>query len=151
MLTQPQDRVSEHTSDSINRQIRRDTEARVARTASQGKAAITRRLQELDQEWDVERCLETIAPTFTLIGITLGLTVSKRWFIFPVAVQSFFLQHAIQGWCPPLPVLRSLGIRTAEEIEQERYALKALRGDFASRGGGLRPLTVGQALKSTAN
>jgi hypothetical protein len=37
----------------------------------------------------------------------------------------------LQGWCPPLPILRSLGVRTADEINEERYALKALRGDFA--------------------
>jgi hypothetical protein len=49
----------------------------------------------------------------------------------PVVVAGFLLQHALQGWCPPLPVLRRLGVRTADEINQERYALKALRGDFA--------------------
>jgi len=37
----------------------------------------------------------------------------------------------LQGWCPPLPVLRRLGFRTAFEIDYDRYALKALRGDFA--------------------
>jgi hypothetical protein len=47
-----------------------------------------------------------------------------------LAVQGFFMQHALSGWCPPLPVLRRLGFRTQYEIEQERYALKALRGDF---------------------
>jgi hypothetical protein len=36
----------------------------------------------------------------------------------------------VQGWCPPLPVFRRLGIRTASEIDYERYALKSLRGDF---------------------
>jgi hypothetical protein len=40
------------------------------------------------------------------------------------------LQHATQGWCPPVPVFRRLGIRTQTEIDHERYALKALRGDF---------------------
>ena len=34
-------------------------------------------------------------------------------------------------WCPPLPLVRRLGIRTLAEIEQERHALKALRGDYA--------------------
>jgi hypothetical protein len=29
-----------------------------------------------------------------------------------------------------VPVLRRLGYRTQTEIEQERYALKLLRGDF---------------------
>jgi hypothetical protein len=71
-----------------------------------------------------------MAPTITLIGLCLGLTKSRKWLVLPFMVQSFFLQHALQGWCPPLPMLRRLGIRTADEINQERYALKALRGDF---------------------
>ena len=29
-----------------------------------------------------------------------------------------------------MPVLRRFGFRTQTEIDQERYALKALRGDF---------------------
>jgi hypothetical protein len=28
-------------------------------------------------------------------------------------------------------VIRALGVRTASEIDRERYALKAARGDFA--------------------
>ena len=48
----------------------------------------------------------------------------------PVGVAAFLLQHALQGWCPPLPVFRWYGVRTQSEIEQERYALKAIRGDF---------------------
>jgi len=34
------------------------------------------------------------------------------------------LQHGLQGWCPPLPLLRRLGIRTRGEIDREKYALK---------------------------
>jgi hypothetical protein len=45
-------------------------------------------------------------------------------------VTAFLLQHALQGWCPPVPVFRRLGVRTTAEIDRERYALKALRGDF---------------------
>jgi hypothetical protein len=44
---------------------------------------------------------------------------------------AFLVQHAVQGWCPPLVVLRRRGVRTRREIEEERYALKALRGDFS--------------------
>jgi hypothetical protein len=50
--------------------------------------------------------------------------------ILPGVVAAFLLQHAIQGFCPPLPVLRALGYRTDREIETERNALKAARGDF---------------------
>ena len=90
-----------------------------------------RRLAELDREWDIERCLETTAASLALVGTALGATVNRRWYALPAAVGAFLMQHALQGWCPPLPLLRRLGVRTADEINQERYALKALRGDFA--------------------
>lgn len=130
MLPATADRVTENTAESVNERIRRTTEEHVARCAAGGPAAIDRRLAELDREWDVERYVETLAPSFTLAGMTLGLTVSRKWFALPFVVQGFFLQHALQGWCPPVPVLRRLGVRTQTEIAVERYALKALRGDF---------------------
>jgi hypothetical protein len=123
-------RVPRHTSKHVNEQIRRDTEDRVAQCAAGGRKLIDRRLAELDQEWDVERTLEANAATASLMGLTLGATVNRKWFIFPAAVAAFLLQHAVQGWCPPLPVLRRLGFRTASEIDYERYALKSIRGDF---------------------
>lgn len=50
--------------------------------------------------------------------------------MLPAGVGVFLFQHALQGWCPPVPVLRRLGSRTAAEIGRERYALKVLPGDF---------------------
>jgi hypothetical protein len=38
--------------------------------------------------------------------------------------------HATAGGYPLLPLFRRLGLRTSREIARERYALKALRGDF---------------------
>jgi hypothetical protein len=35
----------------------------------------------------------------------------------------FLLLHGVKGWCPPLPVLRRLGIRTRDEIDREKYSL----------------------------
>lgn len=131
MLPTTSSRVANHTASHVNREIRNQTDEDVARCASDGGTAMSARLQELDSEWDIERYLETMASTFTLVGLVLGLGVNKKWFLLPVAVQSFFLQHALQGWCPPIPVLRRLGIRTTREIERERHALKALRGDYA--------------------
>jgi hypothetical protein len=130
MLPATARRVSVNTCESVNQRIKQSTEASIARTAAGGLPAIERRLRELNEEWDIERCVETMAPTFTLLGIGLGLTRHRAWFLLPVIVQGFFLQHALQGWCPPIPILRQLGVRTLEEIEEERFALKALRGDF---------------------
>ena len=132
MLTSTKRRVAQNTSDEINQWIRQQTEQSIADCIRKGPAAIDRRLSELDEEWDIERYLETMAPSFTLVGLALGAISDRRWLIVPAVVQSFFLQHALQGWCPPVPVLRRLGIRTADEINVERYALKALRGDFES-------------------
>jgi hypothetical protein len=130
MLATTAERVKANTSCSANEAIRRRTENSVARFAAAGSAAIDRRLKELDEEWDVERCLETMAPSFTLFGLAMGIFADRRWLALPVVIQTFFLQHALQGWCPPLPLLRSFGVRTVEEIEEERTALKAVRGDF---------------------
>jgi len=64
----------------------------------------------------------------------LGAPRSRCWLIVPAVVTSFLPQHAVQGWCPPLPVFRGLGLRTRREINREKYALKALRGDFEGLG-----------------
>lgn len=130
MLPSTKDRVPLHTDHEVNEQIRRRTEANVARCAREGPAAIEHRLDELDHEWDIERTLEANAATAVLIGVTLGASVDRRFFALPALVGGFLLQHAVQGWCPPVPIFRRLGFRTQNEIDHEKYALKALRGDF---------------------
>lgn len=135
MLPSTVDRVPTHTAEKVNAWIRSQTEASIAHHARAGNVAIERRLKELDEEWDIERTLEANAATVSLIGLTLGATVDRRWFVFPAIVAGFLLQHAMQGWCPPLPIFRRLGVRTASEIDYERYALKALRGDFKHVNG----------------
>ena len=91
---------------------------------------IARRIWELEREWDIERVLQTMAASFSLTGIALSLTANKRWILLPGLVLSFLLVHSFQGWCPPVPVLRRLGVRTQEEIDRELYALKGLRGNL---------------------
>ena len=82
-------------------------------------------MHELDKEWDIERVLEVKASALALTGLVLGLTVNKRWFAVPGIILAFLLQHGLQGWCPPIPILRRLGVRTRGEIDREKYALKA--------------------------
>jgi hypothetical protein len=130
MLASTVNRVARRTTERANELIRRQTEQSIAWHAAAGPEAVERRLAELDAEWDIERCLETLAPTISLFGLTVGITINRKWLVVPLVVQIFLLQHALQGWCPPIPVLRYLGVRTASEIAEERYALKALRGDF---------------------
>jgi len=125
-------RVADHTDPHVNEKILECTKRNVALYALAGSGAIDNRLSDLDGEWDVERVLEANAASISLVGLALGAVVDRRWFMLPAAVAAFLLQHAIQGWCPPIPLFRRLGIRTAGEIQQERHALKALRGDYRS-------------------
>ena len=130
MMTETIRRVPDHTDAAVNERIHREIEGRIAYYA-RNKHEIDHRLAELDAEWDIERTLQAGSAILTVSGIVLSKLSRPRWLLLSAAVQGFFLQHVFQGWCPPLPILRRLGVRTAHEIEQERYALKALRGDFA--------------------
>ena len=122
-------RVPGQTDERINEQIRRRTEIRIAYYA-QHRDQIDDRLRELEQEWDIERTLEANAASLALGGTVLGVLGGRRWLLLPLAVTGFLLQHALQGWCPPVPMFRRLGVRTTREIDEERHALKALRGDY---------------------
>ncbi len=123
-------RVPQHTEEAINERIYRQTACNIEHYGKQGTDAITNRLAELEREWDIERTLEANAASLALIGLGLGALVHRRWYLLPSVVAFFLLQHAVQGWCPPLPLFRRMGIRTETEIGYERYALKTLRGDF---------------------
>jgi hypothetical protein len=124
------DRVRKVTDTGINARIDREIENCVRFYATQGKTEISRWIEELDLEWDIDRALEANASLLGLTGLVLGVFHDRRWLIVPGVVLPFLLQHAVQGWCPPIPVLRRLGYRTRKEIDREKYALKALRGDF---------------------
>ncbi|MCK9274088.1 MAG: DUF2892 domain-containing protein [Syntrophales bacterium] len=130
MLPTTTKRVTGHTTDRINEEIRSRTAHDIFCLSNADKNAIDERLKELDCEWNIERALEANAGAFALLGIGLGTFVSKKWFILPGVVAGFLLQHALQGWCPPVPVFRRLGFRTPREIEIERISLKILRGDL---------------------
>jgi hypothetical protein len=120
-----------YTNEEINERISRQIEANVIFYASQDRASLDGRLQALDREWDIARVLEASAAAVSLIGLGLGRFLSRRWYVLPLAGSAFLLQHVIHGWCPPITLLRRLGVRTSQEIDHERYALKALRGDFS--------------------
>jgi hypothetical protein len=120
------DRVREHTSDRSNAQIDQKTKNNIEYYSQQNTEAIQSRIRELDNEWDIERVLETNAALIALTGTILGITVNKKWLALPVIVTTFLTQHAVQGWCPPLPLFRKMGIRTQKEIEDERNALLKL-------------------------
>ena len=130
-LSTSRDRVPAHTSSDVNHRIEEVTKARISQLADHPDA-IAARLNELDEEWDIERAIEANAASLAFVGVVLGYFADPYWLLLPALVTAFLFQHAIQGWCPPVPILRRLGFRTVYEIEQERHALKLLRGDYHS-------------------
>lgn len=124
------DRVRAKTAPQINEVIDDRTVEHLCNYVGRSNAAISARINELDREWDIERWLETNASSIALTGLALGAIVNRKWLLLPAVVLPFLLMHASHGWCPPVPLLRRLGVRTRREIDAEKYALKILRGDF---------------------
>jgi hypothetical protein len=124
------DRVRNHTDRDQLSALDRQARERLARLRGASDQELDLRIAELEQESDVERALEINASILALSGLALGITFNRKLLVIPAIVLGFLLQHGIQGWCPPLPVLRRIGLRTRQEIAAEKYAVKAMRGDF---------------------
>jgi hypothetical protein len=138
VITDSAKRVPEHTATDVNLAIADRAKESIAYYDGH-REQIPRRLAELDREWDVERMLATGSSGLSLAGLALARAGLRRWLYLPLVVQGFYLQHTLQGWCPPLPVLRRLGFRTPAEIEFERNRLKALLRENAEE----KPATAG--------
>lgn len=132
------DRIRRHTAAEVLRRIDDETVAGLTRCA-ESPGQVDQRLEELEREWDVDRVLETEAATMGLLGLALGTFVRKEFLALPAFVASAVLLQATTGRYPLMPLLRRLGFRTSKEIARERYALKALRGDFAAMGTARHP------------
>lgn len=149
MLSDTFVRAVQNTSPEVQERIRDQTVHSIRQAVLGGEPAIERRLHELSAEWDIERTLEANASTLVVIGVLLGAFVNRKWLILPGVVGAFLLQHALQGWCPPLPLFRQNGVRTAREILGERNALKALRGDFEEIGKATDPEAAAEAYEAS--
>lgn len=123
-------RVRLNTKPEINQHIDEETNSRIKRYVGISKNELTNRIQELDREWDTERTLEANFAGLVMLSSLLGYSVSKKWLALSGGAALFLMQHALQGWCPPLSIIRRLGIRTASEINEEKNALKVIRGDY---------------------
>ena len=125
-------RVRKNTSDQKNRQIDEETFRSILEYHDKSKTEITTRIMDLEKEWDIERVLGVNMSTLALAGMALGIFKDRKWLSVPAVVLGFFMQHSVQGWCPPIEIFRAMKFRSRQEIDQEKHALKALRGDYAN-------------------
>lgn len=129
MLSTTTQRVELNTLPALNQRFEARLKESISRYVGADRQAIDQRLRELDREWDIERAIESEAPTMIGLGIALGVLHNRKWFAVSAIAASMVVLHNLQGWYPLLPLFRRLGLRTQQEIEQERIALKVLRGD----------------------
>ena len=114
-------------SKRANARVDRATEENLDRAAKEPKF-VTKRLDELEREWDIDRAVMLSFAGAGTAALVLGLRRDWRW-RFPLSAQiAFLLLHSTIGWCPPAVVLRRLGFRTGREIEAERAALLRIGG-----------------------
>ncbi|MEX0660643.1 MAG: hypothetical protein WEA58_01650 [Balneolaceae bacterium] len=123
--------VRESTPEQLKQMIDQKTFENVKDYFDRSDQVISQRITELEKEWDIERVLEVNMSTLAITGFMLSIK-NKYWLTLPVVVTGFLAQYSLQGWCPPVTLFRKLKFRMRKEIEQEKHALKALRGDYSN-------------------
>jgi hypothetical protein len=105
-------------------------ERHLASIAEGGPAAISERLDQLDREWTSGRLVKATTGVLILAGLFLTV-LANLWFAIVPAVGGLLLAQysfARRSWLGES--FSRMGYRTGVEIDRERVALKALRGDF---------------------
>ncbi len=93
---------------------------------------IDTRLAQLDHEWDSAQAAAAASVGMSLASLASAFTRRGRWAVLPfTALQAVLVKQAfLTGDSALTRFAGHCGLRTRRQIESERYALKALRGDF---------------------
>lgn len=105
-------------------------EKRLACLADAGPQAITDRIAQLDREWSAGRATKALIGVMIVAGFALTALLNPWWLILPALGGVFLLQYLFgrSSWLGA--TFREMGFRSGQDIDQERFALRALRGDF---------------------
>ncbi|MCP3163899.1 hypothetical protein [Myxococcus qinghaiensis] len=128
---QSSDSARNHTPLMVNRRIDEHVEACVRHMATHAdRPEMSRYLQRLEREWDLNRAVMVCTAALGTLGLLLGKKDGGRWRVLSAVAAGVLLQHGVFGFGPLSAPLRALGIRSRREIDLEKFAIKALRGDF---------------------
>jgi hypothetical protein len=104
-------------------------EQRLACLADAGPQAIGDRLAQLDREWTAGRMTKATMGATIMIGLALA-AINPWWLILP-ATGGLLLLSYLFGRTSWLGLMfHEMGYRSGFEVDQEKMALKVLRGDF---------------------
>ena len=122
------DRIRAHTAPEVNHRIDRETRGAIEE-ARRSPAARRARIEEIEREWSIDRALML---NFGIVGAVTAWKAMRRlrrtggiggWGLLFAVQMGFLINHAVRGWCPPMPIFRRLGFRSSHEICAERVAL----------------------------
>jgi hypothetical protein len=105
-------------------------EARLACLADAGPQAISDRLDQLDREWSAGRMTKAMLGVLIVAGLALTALAGPWWLILPAVGGFFLLQYLFSRTSWLGATFQEMGFRSGADIDQEKFALRALRGDF---------------------
>jgi hypothetical protein len=125
------DEVRAHAPGEVNKRIDERVERCVRHMAEQERSEISRYLEKLEREWDLNRAVMVVGSAVAALGLWLGRRDGSRWRLLSGVAAGMMLQQGLMGFGPLAELVRAVaGVRTRKEIDLEKFALKALRGDF---------------------
>jgi hypothetical protein len=104
-------------------------EQRLACLADAGPQAIDDRLAELDREWTAGRMTKAAMGVVIVCGLALS-PLNPWWLILPAIGGLILLSYLFERTSWLGIVFHEMGYRSGFEVDQEKMALKVLRGDF---------------------
>jgi hypothetical protein len=120
-----------HAPGEVNRRIDAEVERCVRHMAEQtDHSVISRYLEGLEREWDLNRVVMVAASAVSLLGCVVAPPRGGAWRLVGGVAAGLLLQQGVFGFGPLALLARRLGVRSRKEIDLEKFALKALRGDF---------------------
>lgn len=95
------------------------------------KNHIENRLLQLEKEMSIEQIFQLHDVANITAGVLLSIATRKqKWLLLPLLIAIVQSVQAASGLRLGTSLLRKYGFRTKADIDKEKYALKALRGDF---------------------
>ena len=92
-----EDRMRGSTPKPLNSKVDQEIKEHLKEYSDAEYEAIDQRLNELENEWDVERALILTSASNVLVGLALGVFVNRKWFALSAVSASFLFQHSLQG------------------------------------------------------
>jgi hypothetical protein len=114
------------------READRPTARSIRFYATHSSDLLNQRLKQLESETPIESIIHQNGGLLTIAGLILFLIRRRRWWIVPLTMATLQLQFSCTNRGPLVSFLRRRGLRSRREIEGEKLALRALRGDFSA-------------------